>query len=75
MTPFWDKFHELSRDKSISSRIRFTCMDVIELKKNRWVSRRKEMKAMTLDEIKAEQERELREEERKIQVSVSSLLK
>lgn len=68
MTLFWEKFHILSKDKTISSRIRFTCMDVIEMKNNRWVARggRKEMRAMTLDEIKAEQEREIREEERKV---------
>lgn len=42
----------------LSTRIRFMLQDLLELRKNRWVARRKETKAMTIAEVHAEAKRE-----------------
>jgi translation initiation factor 4G len=49
---------ELAGRKEISSRIRFSLMDCLDLRKNRWEPRRGELKQQTLAEIRAEAEAE-----------------
>ncbi|KAF1319728.1 Eukaryotic translation initiation factor, partial [Globisporangium splendens] len=49
----------LSKDSArLSTRIRFMLQDLLDLRKNNWVARRKETKAMTIAEVHAEAKRE-----------------
>lgn len=49
----------LSSDSArLSTRIRFMLQDLLDLRKNKWVARRKETKAMTIAEVHAEAKRE-----------------
>uniref|UniRef100_K3WQU0 MI domain-containing protein n=1 Tax=Globisporangium ultimum (strain ATCC 200006 / CBS 805.95 / DAOM BR144) TaxID=431595 RepID=K3WQU0_GLOUD len=49
----------LSKDSArLSTRIRFMLQDLLDLRKNNWVARRKEAKAMTIAEVHAEAKRE-----------------
>jgi hypothetical protein len=57
------KIYSLSQDTNLPSRTRFMYADLIELRKNSWVPRRKEEKAKTLEEIKKEFENEERRKE------------
>jgi len=41
-------------DKQVSPRIRFTCKDVIDLRRNKWIPRREKLVAKTIDEVHAE---------------------
>lgn len=52
------KIVNLSSDKKLPSRSRFMYKDLIDLKSNRWVPRRKVEKAKTLEEIRKDVERE-----------------
>jgi translation initiation factor 4G len=56
------KIDKMSKDQSMPSRSRFMYKDLIELRQNRWIPRRKEEKALTLDEIRKEVEREERKQ-------------
>jgi len=56
----FDKIHELSNNEALPSRSRFMYKDLLELRVNRWVPRRKEEKAKTLEEIRKDVEREER---------------
>jgi translation initiation factor 4G len=49
---------ELAGRKEISARSRFSLMDCLDLRKNRWEPRRGELKQQTLAEIRAEAEAE-----------------
>jgi translation initiation factor 4G len=57
---YFSKISEFSNDKKLSARCRFLYKDLIDLRKNDWVARRKEEKAKTLEEIKKDFEREER---------------
>lgn len=48
----------LSSSARLSTRIRFMLQDLLDLRKNKWVARRKETKAMTIAEVHAEAKRE-----------------
>ncbi|CAI5717001.1 unnamed protein product [Peronospora farinosa] len=50
--------------KLLCTRVRFMLQDLLELRSNRWVARRKETKAMTIAEVHAEVAREAKEKER-----------
>ncbi|GMF34444.1 unnamed protein product [Phytophthora lilii] len=50
--------------KLLCTRVRFMLQDLLELRANRWVARRKETKAMTIAEVHAEVAREAKEKER-----------
>lgn len=39
---YFKRLEELSKDKTVNSRIRFSLEEVIQLKKNGWVTRREE---------------------------------
>jgi translation initiation factor 4G len=54
------KIQQFSRSKSLPSRSRFMYKDLLELRENNWVPRRKEEKAQTLEEIRKGVEREER---------------
>ncbi|GLD97747.1 hypothetical protein PINS_up006444 [Pythium insidiosum] len=56
---------QLSGDaKRLSTRVRFMLQDLLDLRKNNWVARRKETKAMTIAEVHAEAAREAKEKEK-----------
>lgn len=48
----------------LSTRVRFMLQDLLDLRKNKWVARRKETKAMTIAEVHAEAKREADEKAR-----------
>lgn len=52
------KIVKITDDKKLPSRSRFMYKDLIDLRANRWVPRRKEEKAKTLEEIRRDVERE-----------------
>ncbi|KAL3927717.1 MAG: hypothetical protein SGARI_005247, partial [Bacillariaceae sp.] len=52
------KIAKLSTDKSLPSRSRFMYKDLLDLRSNNWVPRRKEEKAKTLEEIRKDFERD-----------------
>lgn len=56
------KIKLLSTNKTLPSRSRFMYKDLLELRENRWVPRRKEEKAKTLEEIRKDVEREERKQ-------------
>ena len=60
MDTCFTKIKKLSVDKALPSRSRFMYKDLIELRGNNWVPRRKEEKAKTLDEIRRDVEQEER---------------
>lgn len=62
------KITKLSSDKALPSRSRFMYKDLLDLRSNNWVPRRKEEKAKTLEEIRKDVERE---ERRQAQMSQS----
>ena len=58
---YFEKIEKMSNDDdNLNSRSRFMYKDLIELRRNRWVARREEEKAKTLDEIKRDFERDER---------------
>jgi translation initiation factor 4G len=56
----FDKIQKLSTDSALPSRSRFMYKDLLELRQNQWVPRRKVEKAKTLEEIRKDVEREER---------------
>ena len=63
MNVCFQKIAKLSKDtKHVPTRSRFLYQDLIDLRANKWVPRRKEEKAKTLDEIRREVEKEERKQ-------------
>ena len=60
MSVCFTKIKRLSTDTKLPSRSRFMYKDLIELRGNNWVPRRKEEKAKTLEEIRKDVEKEER---------------
>ena len=58
----FDKIKKLSFNDSLPARSRFMYKDLLDLRSNNWVTRRKEEKAMTLDEIRKDVEQEERQQ-------------
>lgn len=59
MEAYFGRLKELSEDMSLSSRIRFTVLDVIDLRRDRWVSSAVNSKKLkTLAEVRGEDEKE-----------------
>ena len=56
------KIRNLSQDTALPARSRFMYKDLIDLRKNSWVPRRKEEKAKTIDEIRKDFEQEERKQ-------------
>ncbi|KAF1786724.1 Armadillo-type fold [Phytophthora cactorum] len=62
---YYASIKKLSGESTLlCTRVRFMLQDLLELRKNRWVARRKETKAMTIAEVHAEVAREAKEKER-----------
>lgn len=61
LTPHFQTMHQIASDKKsakISSRVRFMLMDVIELRKNKWVPRRVDANPKKMGQIQKEAEQE-----------------
>eukprot|EP00249_Psilotum_nudum_P023072 c28740_g1_i3 orf=193-2736(+) len=56
---YFSRLKELSANPRLPSRIRFRVRDTIDLRLNKWVPRREEVKAKTINEIHAEAEQTL----------------
>ncbi|XP_031622161.1 eukaryotic translation initiation factor 4G isoform X2 [Contarinia nasturtii] len=74
LTPHFQKMQQIASDKKqskISSRVRFMLMDVIELRKNKWVPRRSDSNPKKMDQI----QKEVREEQyiKQIQMLASTM--
>ena len=50
----FEQLEQLSKKKSLPSRIRFMIQDIIDLRKRNWVERRKEKGPMTIDQVHSE---------------------
>ncbi|TYZ66853.1 hypothetical protein PybrP1_011857, partial [[Pythium] brassicae (nom. inval.)] len=62
---YYANIKALAQDAArLSTRVRFMLQDLLELRKNKWVARRKEAKAMTIAEVHAEAKREADEKAR-----------
>ena len=60
VTLYFQHLDKMGDDKALPSRTRFMCKDVVELRRSGYVSRREELVAKTVTEIRAEAEREQR---------------
>lgn len=60
MTVCFDKIKKMSIDQALPSRSRFMYKDLLELRGNKWIPRRKAEKAKTIEEIRKDFEREER---------------
>eukprot|EP00742_Colponemidia_sp_Colp-10_P003244 GILJ01003454.1.p1 GENE.GILJ01003454.1~~GILJ01003454.1.p1 ORF type:complete len:871 (-),score=163.96 GILJ01003454.1:2061-4673(-) len=58
MVHYFARIHDMKNNQKFSSRIRFMLQDVIDLKGTGWKERRVQETAKTLDEIRADAERE-----------------
>ena len=58
MEEYFSQMAGIIREKKTSSRVRFLMQDVIDLRRNNWVSRRKETGPKTIEEIHKEAKRE-----------------
>merc|ERR1719491_939102 len=58
----FEKIKKLSDSKSLPSRSRFMYKDLLDLRSNNWIPRRKEEKAKTIAEIRKDVEREERQQ-------------
>ncbi|KAL9683249.1 hypothetical protein QQ045_015068 [Rhodiola kirilowii] len=57
---YFSRLTELTTNGYLASRLRFMVRDVIDLRANNWIPRRKEVKAKTINEIHAEAEQDLK---------------
>ncbi|KAJ6837118.1 eukaryotic translation initiation factor-like [Iris pallida] len=56
---YFNRLKELTRNPQLEPRLRFMVRDVLELRANKWVPRREEIKAKTISEIHSEAEKTL----------------
>ncbi|KAJ6828999.1 eukaryotic translation initiation factor-like [Iris pallida] len=56
---YFNRLKELSRNPQLEPRLRFMVRDVLDLRANKWVPRREEIKAKTISEIHSEAEKNL----------------
>lgn len=56
---YFSRLREIGNSKLLAPRIRFMVRDILDLRSNRWVPRREEVKAKTINEIHAEAEQKL----------------
>lgn len=64
---YFERIELMSRDKSLSPRVRFMLLDLIELRNNNWVARRNEGEMKTMEEIRKEVDEEHRKKEERAQ--------
>ena len=67
MSVCFSKINQMSTENSLPARSRFMYKDLLELRDNAWVPRRKEEKAKTLDEIRKDVEKEERRQAQQAQ--------
>ena len=53
MNLYFQRMEYLSQDKTLGTRVRFTIMEVMEMRANNWQERREEEKPKTIEEIHA----------------------
>eukprot|EP01136_Pigoraptor_vietnamica_P036096 Opistho-1_new@9391 len=58
MNEYFKSLIEIKSKPEVSARLRFMIMDVIELRQSRWVPRRQEAKATTIDQVHADAQAE-----------------
>lgn len=72
----WPQLQDIAQDKKkLSSRVRFMILDLLDLRKNRWVPRRTESKPKAISQIHKEEERAFlnnQEEQRAAQLAASA---
>lgn len=72
----WTQLQDIAQDKKkLSSRVRFMILDLLDLRKNKWVSRRTESKPKAISQIHKEEERAFlnnQEEQRAAQLAASA---
>ncbi|XP_065850551.1 eukaryotic translation initiation factor [Euphorbia lathyris] len=56
---YFNRLKDLAANPQLAARLRFMVRDVIDLRSNRWVPRREEVKAKTINEIHSEAEKNL----------------
>uniref|UniRef100_A0A0C9S288 TSA: Wollemia nobilis Ref_Wollemi_Transcript_21688_3067 transcribed RNA sequence n=1 Tax=Wollemia nobilis TaxID=56998 RepID=A0A0C9S288_9CONI len=56
---YFARMKELSKNSNLQSRMRFMVRDVLDLRANKWIPRREEVKAKTINEIHSEAEQKL----------------
>lgn len=71
MDLYFDMMSNLTKDKSLSSRIRFMLLDCIELRQNNWVPRIKTAKAKTIKEVHEDAEKEKKQKEMSLKSKTS----
>lgn len=59
MDPYFRSLQDFSNNQKLPSRIRFMCRNVVDLRSNKWIPRREELKAKTINEIHTEAEQKL----------------
>ncbi|XP_077458729.1 eukaryotic translation initiation factor 4 gamma 3 isoform X3 [Stigmatopora argus] len=64
---YFNQMEKIVKERKVSSRIRFMLQDVIELRKQNWVSRRADQGPKTIEQIHKEAKIEEQEEQRKVQ--------
>ena len=69
MKAYFQKIEKLGKDSRLDMRLRFMLTDLIELRDNRWRTRRKEEKAMKISDVHAE----IKEEERQAEIDARQL--
>uniref|UniRef100_A0A8C2ZFP8 Eukaryotic translation initiation factor 4 gamma 1 n=1 Tax=Cyclopterus lumpus TaxID=8103 RepID=A0A8C2ZFP8_CYCLU len=67
MDQYFNQMEKIIKDKKTSSRIRFMLQDVIDLRRNNWVSRRGDQGPKTIDQIHKDAELEEHREQMKVQ--------
>ena len=51
MTLFFNRLNELTKDKSLNSRMRFSIQEIIELRQNKWVERRQQEGPLKIEQV------------------------
>ncbi|KAJ8399426.1 hypothetical protein AAFF_G00411380 [Aldrovandia affinis] len=67
MDQYFKQIEEIIKEKKMLSRIRFLLQDILELRQNNWVPRRKDQGPKTIDQIHKEAKQEKQQEQMKVQ--------
>ncbi|XP_061639179.1 eukaryotic translation initiation factor 4 gamma 1-like isoform X4 [Phyllopteryx taeniolatus] len=72
MDQYFNQMEKVIKEKKTSSRIRFMLQDVMDLRRNNWMSRRRDQGPKTIDQIHKEAELEEHREQMKVQHALIS---
>ncbi|TKS81437.1 Eukaryotic translation initiation factor 4 gamma 1 [Collichthys lucidus] len=72
MDQYFNQMEKIIKERKTSSRIRFMLQDVLDLRRNNWVSRRGDQGPKTIDQIHKEAELEEHREQMKVQQALVS---